>query len=84
MKYLGKKLFTLVMTLFLVSVIAFLSFEIIPGDVVSSILGTEATPEREAQLREELGLNDPPVGELGYRGIQRRFGRQLPVLQKYE
>ncbi|MBQ4260024.1 MAG: ABC transporter permease [Lachnospiraceae bacterium] len=61
MKYLGKKLFTLVMTLFLVSVIAFLSFEIIPGDVVSSILGTEATPEREAQLREELGLNDPPV-----------------------
>ncbi len=61
MKYFLKKLATLIMTLFLVSVIAFLAFEIIPGDVVSSILGTEATPEREEQLREELGLNNPPL-----------------------
>ncbi len=61
MKYLGKKLITLIMTLFLVSAAAFLAFQIIPGDVVTSILGTEATPEREEQLREELGLNDPPV-----------------------
>ena len=36
-------------------------FQVIPGDVVRSILGTEATPEREAQLREELGLDKPPV-----------------------
>lgn len=61
MKYLGKKIITLIMTLFLVSVAAFLAFQIIPGDVVTSILGTEATPEREEQLREELGLNDPPA-----------------------
>ena len=38
------------MTLFLVSVAAFLAFQIIPGDVVTSILGTEATPERGASL----------------------------------
>ncbi len=61
MKYLAKKIITLIMTLFLVSVAAFVAFQIIPGDVVTSILGTEATPEREEQLREELGLNDPPV-----------------------
>ncbi|MCH5340712.1 MAG: ABC transporter permease [Acetatifactor sp.] len=61
MRYLGKKIITLIMTLFLVSAAAFLAFQIIPGDVVTSILGTEATPEREEQLREELGLNDPPV-----------------------
>ena len=61
MKYLIKKIITLIMTLFLVSVAAFLAFQIIPGDVVTSILGTEATPEREEQLREELGLNKPPV-----------------------
>lgn len=61
MRYFGKKIVTLIMTLFMVSVAAFLAFQIIPGDVVGSILGTEATPEREAQLREELGLNDPPV-----------------------
>ena len=61
MRYLAKKIITLIMTLFMVSVAAFLAFQIIPGDVVRSILGTEATPEREAQLREELGLNEPPV-----------------------
>ncbi|MCH5338174.1 MAG: ABC transporter permease [Acetatifactor sp.] len=61
MRYLGKKIITLIMTLFLVSAAAFLAFQIIPGDVVTSILGTEATPEREEQLREELGLNNPPV-----------------------
>jgi len=61
MKYLGKKIATLIMTLFVVSAAAFIAFQIIPGDVVTSILGTEATPEREAQLREELGLNAPPV-----------------------
>lgn len=61
MKYFLKKILTLIMTLFLVSVAAFLAFQVIPGDVVTSILGTEATPEREEQLREELGLNDLPV-----------------------
>lgn len=61
MTFFFKKIITLIMTLFLVSVAAFLAFQIIPGDVVTSILGTEATPEREEQLREELGLNDPPT-----------------------
>lgn len=61
MKYFVKKIFTLIITLFVVSAAAFIAFQIIPGDVVTSILGTEATPEREEQLREELGLNDPPV-----------------------
>ena len=61
------------MTLFLVSVAAFLAFQIIPGDVVTSILGTEATPEREEQLREELGLNKPPV--------QRYFNWMTDVLR---
>ncbi len=61
MAYILKKTATLIITLFLVSVLAFLAFQIIPGDVVTSILGTEATPEREEALREELGLDRPPV-----------------------
>ena len=73
MKYFGKKFITLIMTLFIVSVAAFVAFQIIPGDVVTSILGTESTPEREAQLREELGLNRPPV--------QRYFSWMGGVLQ---
>lgn len=61
MKFITKKIITLIMTLFLVSVAAFLAFQIIPGDVVTSIFGTEATAEREEALREELGLDRPPV-----------------------
>ena len=93
-KLIGKKLITLIMTLFLVSVAAFLAFQIIPGDVVNAILGTEATPEREAKLREELGLNDPPVvrylhwiggvlhGDLGrsYR-YSKSMNEMLPVAE---
>lgn len=61
MRFILKKSATLIITLFMVSVAAFVAFQIIPGDVVTAILGTEATEEREAELREELGLNDPPV-----------------------
>ena len=56
MRYLGKKLFTLIITLFLVSVAAFLAFQIVPGDVVGSIVGEDASPEREQQVAEELGF----------------------------
>jgi len=33
----------------------------LPGDVAQQILGQGATPENLANLRAELGLNDPPV-----------------------
>ncbi len=86
MKYLGKKIITLIMTLFLVSAAAFLAFQIIPGDVVTSILGTEATPEREQQLREELGLDNPPIVRYfnWAAGAQGGSGSQLSVFQKHE
>lgn len=57
MKYIIKKVFTLIITLFTVSLLAFLAFSVIPGDPTTKILGTEATPEAIAALREELGLN---------------------------
>lgn len=57
--FIFKKMITLVVTLLLVSIIAFLVFEIIPGDSVTAMLGTEYTQERAEALREELGYNDP-------------------------
>lgn len=57
MKYFIKKTFTLIITLFIISAATFIIFQIIPGDAVASILGTEATPEREAALRAQLGLD---------------------------
>lgn len=94
MKYIVKKLVTLIMTLFFVSVAVFLTFQVIPGDIVTSILGTEATPEREEALREELGLNDPPAeryfswisgvlrGDLGesYR-YSKNMNERMPVAE---
>lgn len=59
MKYMLKKLGILLATLFIVSLLSFLAFQVIPGDAALSMLGTEATPERLSALQEELGLNEP-------------------------
>lgn len=59
MKYVLKKVTGLVVTLLIVSILAFLAFEIIPGDPARTILGTEATEAKVEALREEMGLNRP-------------------------
>lgn len=50
-----------VLLLFAVSVLIFAGTQILPGDVAQSILGQTATPEALANLRRELGLNDPAI-----------------------
>ena len=57
-----KKTASLIITLFIVSLLAFLAFQIIPGDPTTKILGTSASPEKVAALRTQLGL-DRPVWE---------------------
>jgi peptide/nickel transport system permease protein len=42
-----------------VSVVVFLLLHLVPGDVVTAILGHAATPENTAELRERLGLDRP-------------------------
>lgn len=59
MRLILKKVLTLIITLLLISLAAFFAFQIIPGDPATAMLKTEATPERVAALREEMGLNDP-------------------------
>ncbi|RVD63000.1 ABC transporter permease, partial [Mesorhizobium sp. M7A.F.Ca.ET.027.03.2.1] len=48
-----------ILLLFLVSILIFAGTQILPGDVSQAILGQSATPEALANLRAELGLNDP-------------------------
>ncbi len=50
-----------VLLLLAVSVLIFVGTQILPGDVAQSILGNQATPQALANLREELGLNDPAI-----------------------
>ncbi|MGN0342734.1 MAG: ABC transporter permease [Roseburia sp.] len=59
MKYFFNKIAILILTLFLVSVVTFFAFHIVPGDPALMILGTEASEEKLEALREELGTNKP-------------------------
>lgn len=59
MRYIIRKILTLIITLFMVSLLAFLAFQVIPGSPASSMLGTNATPEKIAALEAEMGLDDP-------------------------
>ncbi|CUX20342.1 ABC transporter permease [Clostridium sp. C105KSO13] len=68
MKFVIRKLTGLIITLLIVSIFAFLAFEVIPGDPARSILGTEATESKVQALREEMGLNRP---------LPQRYGRWL-------
>ena len=65
MKYAGKKVITMLLTLFAVTLFVFFAFHLISGDPATSILGTQATPERIEALRDEMGLNDPVLVQYG-------------------
>ena len=60
MKYIGKKLIALIITLLVISLLTFIA-SLIPGDAVLSRLGMNATPEAIARLRAELGLDGPVI-----------------------
>ena len=47
------------------SVLVFVMLRVLPGDVAAVIAGTNATPERIASLRAELGLDKPLVAQYG-------------------
>lgn len=61
MRYILKKLAIFALTLFAVSVLVFFAFQVIPGDPATRMLGTNATPEKLAALREQLRLDDPGI-----------------------
>ncbi len=68
MKYLIKKVSTLIMTLLIISMLSFLAFQVIPGDAALSKLGTGATEQKRQELRREMGLDGP---------VLERYGRWL-------
>jgi peptide/nickel transport system permease protein len=56
-RYFIKKLITLLILLFLVSITVYSVLFVLPGDPAQIILGINATPETLANLRAELGLD---------------------------
>ena len=65
MKYAAKRIAMLLLTMVIVSLLAFVAFDLISGDPATAMLGTEATPEKVAALREQLGLNRPLMVRYG-------------------
>lgn len=59
LRFVAQRVALSLLLLLLVSVLIFAGTQILPGDVAASILGQSATPEALANLREELGLNQP-------------------------
>ena len=58
-KYLLKRLLTMLVTLFGVSILVFLMVHFIPGDPILTILGEFATEESIRNLEKSLGLDQP-------------------------
>lgn len=62
LRYLIKRILSVIPVLFVVSVVIFLLIHITPGDPASIIVGSEATEESLAEVRQQLGL-DLPIHE---------------------
>src|SRR5882762_8677275 len=67
-KFVGQRLLYLLPVLFAVTVLTFLIASLLPGDLAYTILGDQATPEKVAALRAEMGLDLP---------IWQRYGHWL-------
>ncbi len=59
LKLVAQRLLLGLVLLVAVSALIFVGTQILPGDVAQNILGQSATPRALANLRAELGLNDP-------------------------
>ena len=58
-KFIVQRLFSLLLTMFIVSIAIFGVSEVAPGDVAKHILGPFATPEQVELFRAQLGLEEP-------------------------
>lgn len=59
LRYIGRRLLTLLATMLVVSVIVFGVVEVAPGNIARNILGHFATPEQERSIENQLGLDRP-------------------------
>ena len=61
LRYITRRLFYMLLTLFVISVIIFIMAEVVPVDPARSILGAYTTDANVAALRLKMGLDKPIV-----------------------
>ncbi len=88
-RYIVRRLLLIIPVLVGISIVTFAMLRLIPGDPALVMLGEHATPDRVAQYRERMGLNEPIyVQYLRYARDLARFdlGRAIqtnrPVLEE--
>lgn len=59
LKYIGKRILSLIPVMFVVSVVVFLVTYLIPGGPATALLGLEASSDQIAALNAELGFDRP-------------------------
>ena len=78
--FVARRLLYLVPVLVAVSLLTFLIASLLPGDLAYVILGDQATPEKVAALRHDIGLDQPVwrryISWLGH-VLQGDFGRSF-------
>ena len=90
LKFTMKRLVYLVLVLVGVSFLVFLLLYMTPGDPVRMMLGESATPEAQAELRLELGLDDPFLAQYGryiknivvHQDLGTSYSTRRPVLDE--
>jgi peptide/nickel transport system permease protein len=65
LSYATRRLMSLLVTLWVASVVIFVALEVVPGDPAAYMLGINAQPETLAALRAELGLDQGPLARYG-------------------
>lgn len=59
LRYIARRVIQMIGAMFALSLLIFVWLRLLPGGTVSAMLGERATPERAAQLRKTLGLDQP-------------------------
>ena len=82
LRYILRRVFLLLVTMLLVSLLTYLAFELVSGDPARTMLGTEATEEQVQALRHEMGL-DRPFAERYIRWLGGFFSGDLGISYSY-
>jgi len=89
--YLIRRILHLIPVLFVLTVVVFTFVQLLPGDIIDTMIGEEGVedPEVRAALEKEFGLNKPIYVQYGkwlFRAVQGEFGKSLitrrPVTQE--
>ena len=86
--YLASKLITMVLTLFVATILVFMLLEIAPGDPAQFMLGVNADDTSLAALRQELGVDQPMlkrytdwIGGLSIGQFGTSYTYRVPVVE---